>query len=326
MRLPPFKFSSSLAAVLLMAAAGVQAGSIQIRSGSSTFFGGTTVTSGGKLVLTGNSATPTLQNLTISSGPLTAGDHTTASSVLPLQFPGAPLMGPAGLPFALSTVMSLLSQTGVLPTTGATSGTVLNASPNFPVAGAITTNSAALTKTGSGMLTLTSANSYTGAGVVTQGTLTVSNTGNVTAIGTGNLTSTQISNSGVAGTITVSSGTLNVANAGSLFASQLKFADGAQPKIILAGTGTLGFSIPMSVDETDPGTAFSESNPASLIDTEAGALFPPGTTVRVNGLANTVSGPVTATIVNQSATAKVIKRTSTGGMLFVPVGVATSVP
>jgi len=337
MHLSLLPFSSSLAAVLLMAAAGVQAGSVQVRSASTSFFGGTTVTSTGNLVITGNNnAASQLQKLTFSTGSVTTGNRTTLSSVLPLRFPGAPLTGPAGLPFALSSVISALSQAGVLPTSspvfsGSTSRTTLTG--NVSLSGNISTglqtvvNSIAttnktveLTKAGTGTLILTSANTFTGTGV-TQGTLTVSNPGSVvstTALTQGQITSTLLTVS-TAANVTLSApintGTTGVSLAGTgiltLTSGNHTFAG---PIVMRAGS--LVVSVPLSLNEADPGTAFSDSNPASLIESDGGALFPVGTTVKVLGLKGPSASSPVATIENQSAGAMIIKRTSTGGMSF----------
>jgi autotransporter-associated beta strand protein len=95
---------------------------------------------------------------------------------------------------------------------------------------------------------------------------------------------------------------------------------------ILLKAGSLVLGVATSLDEADPGTAFSESNPVSLIDSEAGALFPVGTTVRVNGLMSPTAASPTATIENESAGAMIIKRTSSGGLSFRAVPGGTVVP
>src|SRR3569623_523420 len=95
----------SLAAMQLMVTEEVQAGSVQVSIGASMSPGGTTLNVGGTLQITN---TGSLQDLT--SSPASSGTPAKPSPVLPLQFfSGAPLMGPAGLPFAMSSVMLTLA-------------------------------------------------------------------------------------------------------------------------------------------------------------------------------------------------------------------------
>lgn len=306
---------SLLAAMSFMAAGNAQAGGFQVSSGAYSFNDRATTSLGGPL-----------QKLTVNSA------STDAQDKLSLQFPGAPVTGPAGLSFTVNAVLSLLTHGGLLATSPTASGTSTGASLTlgtststaFRTVGVISNSTpATLTKTGAGSLTLSGASSPT----LTQGTLTMNIAGGGTAAAGAPLTLTgnAVNSVGAAGNIIVSTpitstgtATVGAAGAGTLIlTSSANTFSG--PLVIVSGS--LVLAVATSLDETDPGTAFSESNPVSLVDTEAGALFPVGATVRVNGLMNPSATSPTATVVNHSGGTMIIKRTSSGGLSFmVPSG------
>lgn len=322
-------FSSSLAAVLIMAGIEAQAGSLVLTGQShSTFAGGTT--------LVGQ------KNATLAVSPLqaTTNSHLTIAAVQPLQSQGAAVYGQASLPYALGTTLSLLPQIGtLLKPEPAPAGTTTIKQVRLSTASPLDTSAhLAVTSDTVNIIqpsVVTSANTVALASAVPLSPAYSSGSQQTWASGTSSPTlhlsgtpSSQVQNllGSVIGSLFTSAtlgSSITVTSGVHIFRANTTIAGTGSATflspILILGSGSLILSMPTSVDETDPGTAFSESNPVDLITSESGALFPVGTSVRVHGLMGPTAGTgsgVTATIINNSQTAMIIKQTSTGGLSF----------
>jgi len=196
-------------------------------SGSNIYTGGTTLNAG-TLVLNNATALGTgAGTLTINGGTL---DTTVANELITAN---NPQIWNSDFGFAGTQNLSLGTGAVSLGTTAGTTRTLTVNAATLTVGGVISngTTAGGLTKAGAGTLTLTANNAFTGAILVSAGTLKAA----VTNINSGNPTSGPLGNATVARTITINHGATLELNVGNIFGTGTY----AQANVALADSGII---------------------------------------------------------------------------------------